>query len=174
MGSGSWSPRQELLFRYHCRQERAQRSLWGAGGWERGWALGKPWISGCPTSHVTSPGQTLRGQGASPHSWPRTHTVSAPRMNPCLPACPGKSSACAMLTVTVERSGLNLHIDTELEQTTPSEKLTTQHAPWSTVSFTYVKDDSLLCWWMYECKIKHSGQWVSQGGGSGTDYDILL
>ena len=77
-----WDQGPELLFRYHCWQERAQRSLWGAEGWERGWALGKPWVSGCPTSHVTSPGQTLRGQGASPHSWPCTHTVSAPRMNP--------------------------------------------------------------------------------------------
>lgn len=78
MGPGPWSPRQELLFRCHCWQESTQRSLWQPGGWARGWALGKPWISGSPTSHVTSPSQTFRGQGASPHPWPRTHTQWVP------------------------------------------------------------------------------------------------
>lgn len=54
MGSGSRSPGQELLFGYHCWQERAQRSLRRVGGWKRGWALGKPWVSGRPASHVSA------------------------------------------------------------------------------------------------------------------------
>lgn len=55
----------------------------------------------------------ISGPGSQPPPvTTHTHTVSASRMNPCLPAGSGKSSTCATLTVTVERSGLNLHTDT--------------------------------------------------------------
>ena len=150
--------------RGHCEEQKAGKGagLWGSHGF-----LG--------VQQATWPLQARHFGAREPApTRDHAHTQWVPPGWTRLPACPGKSSTCAMLSVTMERSGLNLHTDTELEQTTPSEKVTTQHAPWSTVSFTYVKDHSLLCWWMYECKIKHSGQWVSQGGGSGTDYDITL